>query len=162
MAAGSDRSPASAAVADFVDDAEALRVCHATERHGLGVRTLVGRRAGEVIHRFSGVIGPTILQHTLQVAPGRHIAGTRFIGYLSHSCEPNSRLDMEAFELRALRDVRADGLLTIDYAETEDVLYRQFACHCGAPGCRRWITGRAEGPSAQGLAWLAGEDAGAP
>ena len=47
------------------------------------------------------------------------------------------------------------SLLTIDYAETEDVLYRQFACHCGASVCRHWITGRHEAPNAEGRAYLA-------
>lgn len=148
---------AASAVPDFVDEAEALAVCHATAEHGLGVRTLVGRSAGDVIHHFTGVIGPELRQHTLQVAPGLHISDTTFIGYLSHSCDPNSRLDMARSRLLAMKDVPAEGLLTIDYAGTEDVLYRQFACHCGAERCRRWITGRAEGVNAEGLAWLAGE-----
>lgn len=156
MAAGSDSSTAPA-VQDLVDEAESLCVCHATARHGLGVRTLIGRLAGEVIHRFSGVIGPELRQHSLQVAADRHISETRFIGYLSHSCDPNCRLDMERFELVALKDVPGDDLLTIDYAVTEDMLYRQFDCHCEAAACRRWITGRAEQVNAEGLAWLAGE-----
>ena len=54
--------------------------------------------------------------------------------------------------------VRAGGLLTIDYAATEDVLYRQFACGCGAAACRRWITGRAEAANAEGREYLAGLD----
>lgn len=156
MAAGSDSSTAPVAQ-DLVFEGEALCVCHATARHGLGVRTLVGRLAGEVIHRFAGVIGPELRQHSLQVAAGRHISETQFIGYLSHSCDPNCRLDMESFGLVALRDVPGDDLLTIDYAATEDVLYRQFDCNCGADDCRRWITGRAEQVNTEGLAWLAGE-----
>lgn len=155
MAAGSDSTTASA-VPDLVDAAEGLRVCHATAEHGLGVRTLVARRAGETIHHFTGTIGQDLRQHTLQVGPGRHISDTRFIGFLSHSCDPNCRLDMDRFELVALRDVQPDGLLTIDYAATEDVLYRQFACHCAAAACRRWITGRIETANAEGRAWLAG------
>ena len=157
MAAGSELSAESAAVADIVDPVEGLKVTHATARHGLGVWTLRARMAGDVVHRFSGLVGPELKQHTLQVAPGQHIADTKFIGYLSHSCDPNCRLDMSRFVVIALRDVRQDGLLTIDYAATEDVLYRQFACHCGAPGCRRWITGRAEAANAEGRAWLEGQ-----
>jgi len=34
----------------------------------------------------------------------------------------------------------------MDYAETEDVLFRQFACCCGSEKCRVWITGRKEQP----------------
>ena len=134
---------------------EALEVLDTSSQHGLGVRTLVPRRAGEVVHRFTGVITPELRLHSLQVTDTLHIADTKYIGYLSHSCDPNCRLDMERFEVQALKDVEADGLLTIDYAATEDVLYRQFECHCGAATCRRWITGRAEEPSAEGLAYLA-------
>lgn len=148
------------AIADGMAADDGLMVCDTDSPHGLGVRTGSARRAGETIHRFTGEIGPELRQHTLQVAPGLHISGTRIIGYLSHSCEPNSALDMGRFELVALKDVRAGELLTIDYAATEDTLYRQFACHCGAAGCRRWITGRAEPANAEGRAWLAGEVAG--
>lgn len=132
-----------------------LEVCDTDSEYGLGVRTLVERRKGEVIHHFTGVLTPELLQHTLQVSPGLHIAETKIIGFLSHSCEPDCRLDMGRSELVALRDIRAGDLLTIDYAETEDVLYRQFACHCGAAGCRHWITGRQEAPNAEGGAYLA-------
>ena len=134
---------------------EALEVCDTDSEYGLGVRTLIPRHRSEVIHRFTGVVTPELRQHTLQVSPGLHISETKIIGFLSHSCEPDCRLDMERSELVALRDIRPGDLLTIDYAETEDVLYRQFACHCGAAVCRHWITGRAEGASPEGLAYLA-------
>ena len=138
-----------------MDEADGLQVLHTQGPHGMGVRNLVARQAGEVIHRFSGVIGPELKQHTLQVSPGRHISETQVVGFLSHSCDPDCRLDMDAFELVALRDITAGDLLTIDYAATEDVLFRQFACHCGAANCRHWITGRAEGPDEDGQLYLA-------
>ncbi|WP_296600735.1 SET domain-containing protein-lysine N-methyltransferase [Phenylobacterium sp.] len=134
---------------------EALEVCDTDSEYGLGVRTLRARRKGEVIHRFTGVVGPELKQHSLQVQPGLHISETSIIGFLSHSCDPDCRLDMERSELVALRDIPAGDLLTIDYAETEDVLFRQFACHCGARTCRHWITGRLEGPNAEGRAYIA-------
>ena len=137
-----------------MDEVDLLQVWHTSGPHGRGVRTLVDRRAGEVVHRFTGVIGPELKQHTLQVAPGQHISETRVIGYLSHSCDPNCRLDMDAFDLIALGDIAEGELLTIDYAATEDVLYRQFACHCGAASCRHWITGRLEGPDEDGTIYL--------
>lgn len=149
-------SPGSVMVATAVDQAPGLQLCHPDQRHGLGVRTLVARAAGEVIEAFSGSVGPEIRQHSLQTADGRHISDTRFVGFLSHGCDPNCRLDMSRFELIALRDVPAGGVLTVDYAHTEDRLYRQFACHCGSQDCRHWITGRAEALDAEGLAYLAG------
>lgn len=134
---------------------ETLEVLDTSSETGLGVRTLTPRRAGEVVHQFTGLITPELRLHSLQVTETLHISDTQYIGFLSHSCDPNCRLDMSKFEVQALRDAAAGDLLTIDYAATEDVLYRQFACHCGAATCRRWITGRAEGANAEGRAYLA-------
>ncbi|MBL8554961.1 MAG: SET domain-containing protein-lysine N-methyltransferase [Phenylobacterium sp.] len=136
--------------------AETLRICRPDDARGLGVETIVARSRGEVLHVFTGEIGPEISQHSLQVDETNHIADTEFIGYLSHACAPNCRLDMRAFQLVALKDMPAGELLTIDYAATEDRLFRQFACHCGAPQCRRWVTGRAEPPNVEGQAHLKG------
>ncbi|SKB46992.1 SET domain-containing protein-lysine N-methyltransferase [Sphingopyxis flava] len=131
------------------DDAFPLVV---TERPRLGLCVLarVPFAVGEVLDRFCGEVGPELRQHSLQVRPGLHISGTRFIGYLSHGCDPNCRLDMARFELVAQRDIAAGDLLTIDYAATEDVLFRQFACTCDVDACRRWVTGRSEAVDAEG------------
>lgn len=139
----------------ITDNADVLEVLDVDSQYGLGVRTLVPWWAGDVVHRFTGLVSAELKLHSLQVNEHLHISETRFIGFLSHACDPNVRLDMSRFEVVALKDVAAGDLLTIDYAATEDILYRQFACHCGAAACRRWITGRAEGANAEGRAYLA-------
>ena len=135
---------------------EKMAVVWLDEHRGRGVRALAPLAAGSMIHRFSGEIVSEIGQHTLQITPTQHISGTSIIGFLSHGCAPNARLDMESFALVAITDIAEGEVLTIDYALTEDTLFRQFACHCKAPGCRGWVTGRAEGPSPEGQAYLAG------
>ena len=120
---------------------DTLELCFGPE-FGIGVRTLVGAAEGDLLDRFDGRIEPHVSQHSLQVAPGAHIVDTRFIGYLSHGCEPNCALDMPARSLVALRDIAAGELLRIDYSATEDTLFADFACACGAETCRDWITGR--------------------
>jgi len=142
---------------EFVPGTEAsdtLAVC-VLPNLGLCVRSLSDAVQGAVLDRFTGDIGPEITQHSLQVRPGVHISNTRFIGYLSHSCDPNCWLDMERFELIALRDIAAGELLSVDYAATEDRLHVQFACHCGAPECRQWIVGRYDSIDVAGLDHLA-------
>ncbi len=137
------------------EDDEALQVVRLDENRGLGVRARQDFTAGGVMHRFAGVVSEDICQHSLQVDARRHISGTRYIGYLSHGCDPNAGLDMADFTLIARRAIAAGDIVTIDYAETEDRLHRQFACRCGAATCRGWITGRDEQPNQDGLAWLA-------
>ena len=125
------------------------------EEFGLCVRALVPFSTGDVLDRFTGRITRELTQHSLQVDGERHICDTRFIGYLSHGCDPNCRLDMERFELVALRDIAAGDLLTVDYAHTEEHLFAQFACNCGSPTCRGWISGSKDVPTPAGLQHLA-------
>ena len=134
-------------------DDPCLTVCRDADV-GLCVRALGAVAAGAVLESFDGDIGPHISQHSLQVRPGLHISGTRHIGYLSHGCDPNCRLDMTRFQLVALRAIAAGERLTIDYAATEDRLHVQFACACGAPSCRGWITGRDEPANGAGQDFL--------
>lgn len=136
------------------EEDEALEVVRLGEHHGLGVCARRAFPRGAVIHRFAGVVSERICQHSLQVDAARHISGTRYVGYLSHGCDPNAGLDMATFTLVARRDIAPGEAVTIDYAETEDRLHRQFACRCGAAICRGWITGRAEPPNEEGRAWL--------
>lgn len=122
---------------------------------GRGIRAKVDFPRGTLVARFTGQLMSGVLQHTLQVSPTSHVHDPYFIGLLSHSCAPNSFLDMTQLEMLALTDIRAGNILTVDYALTEDVLHRQFPCDCGAGNCRHWITGRREPPNAEGLSHLA-------
>lgn len=144
---------------DIDTSAEKLKVCN-VEGVGLGVRSLAAFSKGDILDQFTGKISSRIKQHSLQVDEGQHISGTQFIGYLTHSCDPNAWLDMTKFELVARRPIRRGEVITIDYAETEDRLFVQFACVCGSTNCRHWITGRKEAVNAVGVDYLAVKSAG--
>ncbi len=155
--------PAALPISILPTGGETAEVVWLDEHRQRGIRALADFAAGAVIHRFAGEIVDEIGQHTLQISETQHISGTSIIGYLSHGCMPNCRLDMTRFELVAISDIAAGEALTIDYALTEDRLYRQFACHCGAERCRHWISGRIEPTSTEGLDSLqrASEDSAA-
>lgn len=104
--------------------------------------------------RVSGHLLPYRCRHTRQLAPGIHVYDPRFCGLLNHACDPNVFLDMSELWLWALKDIKQGDRLMIDLAATEDRLQRQFACHCGCPGCRGWITGYDEVPNANGQLFL--------
>jgi hypothetical protein len=95
---------------------------------------------------MAGEVIDTIRQHTLQIIPGKHLFDPYFSGYFLHSCSPNISLNMEAMTVTALEDIDANSFLYMDYAETEDYLFKQFPCSCGSPDCRGWISGRKDIP----------------
>lgn len=133
---------------------EDFTVCRQEDGKGAGVYTKRSFQRGELVARITGNIVPHIAQHTLQITPTTHLHDQYFTGYLLHSCSPNIFLDMNEFEIWALRDIEAGQSLTMDYSSTEDVLFKQFPCLCETPNCRYWISGRKEKVSEEGLAYI--------
>jgi hypothetical protein len=44
----------------------------------------------------------------------------------------------------AIKPVAVGEFITMDYAQTEDYLFRTFPCQCGAENCRGIVKGRKE------------------
>jgi D-alanine-D-alanine ligase len=59
----------------------------------------------------------------------------------NHSCAANTRYD--GLDVVATRVIAAGEELTLDYAELLSEAAEPFTCHCGAPGCRGRVAGRA-------------------
>ena len=134
--------PASYGLDPLFPKAEDFEVVYKDEMSGQGVICYRAFKRGEVIASMSGEVINEIRQHTLQIAPDRHLFDPYFSGYFLHSCEPNISLDMENMTVTALKDIPANSYLYMDYAETEDHLFKQFPCACGAKGCRGWVGGK--------------------
>ena len=109
---------------------------------GLGVITFRSFKKGEVIAKMAGEVVEDIRQHTLQISSTEHLFDPHFSGYFLHSCAPNISLNMKTMTVTALTDIPEGAYLYMDYAETEDHLFKQFPCSCGADTCRGWIGGR--------------------
>lgn len=62
--------------------------------------------------------------------------------FINHSCDPNSWLE-DAYTVSAMKPIKKDEEITIDYALFEHEIGKiEIAdCRCGAPSCRRQITG---------------------
>jgi hypothetical protein len=118
-------------------------------RDGICGKGVISRRSfkkGELVAMITGKPVLEIMQHTLQLEPNLHLYDPWFSGYFLHSCNPNVTVNMQARTVHALRDIQHNEYILMDYAETEDILFKQFHCECGAVNCRGWITGRAELP----------------
>lgn len=57
----------------------------------------------------------------------------------NHSCSPNTAY--KGLNLVAIRQISAGEELTMDYSELLNESAETFDCQCGAPGCRKKITG---------------------
>ena len=114
------------------------------ETKGNGIYVNRPFKKGEIVARMTGITVPYVLQHTLQITPNLHLYDPHFSGLLLHSCDPLVLLDMNTLEIWALQDIEKGQALTMDYASTEDLLFRQFPCVCGSINCREWVTGRKE------------------
>ena len=107
------------------------------------------------IAKVSGYAVTERSRQTLQLSGRIHLYDCWFCGLLRHSCNPNVFLDTTYLELWTVQPIVAGTELTLDYASTEDSLFRQFACQCGELNCRGWITGRQEPLNAEGQAFMA-------
>ncbi|TKB10679.1 SET domain-containing protein-lysine N-methyltransferase [Desulforhopalus sp. IMCC35007] len=116
------------------------------ENAGQGVICYRFFEKGTVIAKIARNPVSDLRQHTLQLSKTLHNFDPYFSGYFLHSCDPNVSVDMEKMTVTALKDIEANSYIYMDYAETEDYLFRQFPCSCGADKCRSWITGRLELP----------------
>jgi len=112
------------------------------DKRGQGVLVLREFSQGSVLFRMNGTLKTEMTLHSLQMGPGLHLDDPYFAGKVLHSCEPNSWLDTETRLYIATRDIAAGELLTMDYDETEDILFRAFPCCCGSDRCRGTIGGR--------------------
>src|SRR5690606_29198174 len=72
---------------------------------GWGIYTRKAHSAGTELCAFSGVLMSEITQYTLQVSKELHMHDPYFTGILTHSCDPNAKLDMVNLKLIALKDV---------------------------------------------------------
>ena len=116
-----------------------------SESVGEGVIALVPFAAGDEVFAFRGNVADERTLYSLQLPDGRHLHDPWFMGKVLHHCDPNCTVDMHRLVFTARRDIATGERITMDYHETEDVLFRSFTCRCGAPNCRGRITGRLAG-----------------
>ena len=123
--------------------------------HGRGLFAREAFAAGEVVCVKGGYVFD---RETLKSMPDWYraaeiqVAEDLFIGPLAeeeregsmifsnHSCEPNVGVRGQIVFV-AVRDIGAGEELTHDWATTDDDDY-ELECRCGAPACRKLITGR--------------------
>ncbi len=109
---------------------------------GIGVFAREAISTGETLIALAHVFVEHAQRHTIQLDAHLHQAGTGEIDdFLNHSCAPNSALDFERLELRAVRPIAAGEELSFNYLTSEWDMASPFTCVCGAPHCHGLIRG---------------------
>lgn len=112
------------------------------ENVGEAVVCLTDFAAGDVVFACTGFFSDSVTLFSLQITPTLHLHDPYFYGKLMHSCDPNVRVDVNTRQFIATRAIRAGEPVTLDYAASEDYLFRSFPCRCGAAQCRGVVAGR--------------------
>jgi SET domain-containing protein len=123
--------------------------------HGRGLYAVDEIRAGEIVAVKGGAIvdaaglarildeiSPAEIQieDDLFIAPRNASEMEENILCLNHSCDPNVGVRGQ-ITFVAMRDIPAGAELTIDYAMIDGDPQERMDCSCGAPRCRKTITG---------------------
>jgi uncharacterized protein len=128
----------------------------ASQIHGRGLFAMADIAKGEIVIVKGGHIvdrktlreeltprlGPMEIQiaKDLFIAPVTEEERELSMLYSNHSCDPNLGIRGE-ITLVAMRDINAGEELTHDWAMTDDNGY-SVECKCGAPNCRKILTGK--------------------
>ena len=116
-------------------------------REAISAGEIVAVKGGTIMDaaslaRVREAVSPAEIQieDGLYIAPGRVEEVEANLLCLNHSCHPNVGVRGQ-ITFVAMRDIPAGAELTIDYAMIDGHPDERMACSCGAPQCRRIITG---------------------
>ena len=108
-----------------------------------GLFALVSIDRNEILINLNGentFLSPT--KRSLQIGKRKHVFGRdETVGFVNHSCEPNSFLDFSCLCVRALRNIQRGEEVKVNYAATEYEMHDSFRCNCGSSRCLRMIRG---------------------
>jgi hypothetical protein len=121
---------------------ERFEITRVSPTVGKGVVALCNVGIGDVVFAFAGTEVSDATQFSLQDSEGNHIHDPYFMGLVLHACDPNCIVDMKRRVFIARRPIVPHDLVTMDYEQTEDRLFRAFDCHCNSESCRGRIAGR--------------------
>lgn len=113
---------------------------------GIGVYATQQILAGETI--MVGVIKEELsgnTSHATQISLNRYVIFDGDIIFINHSCAPNAGIKINAQggqDIVAMRKISSGEEICFDYAmRNYSVDYFSDECKCGAPKCRKRITG---------------------
>lgn len=124
------------------------QIVRTPEAIGEGIISLINLNVDDIAFKWTGFMVFDQSLHSLQHKKNIFVHDPFFSGKILHDCSPNLKLDMETLTAYVIKPIRALDRLTCDYEDSEDRLYNQFQCSCGAKDekgnniCKGWISGK--------------------
>jgi hypothetical protein len=106
-----------------------------------GVISLISLIPEDIAFRWTGYFLTFQTLHSLQYKEGLYCHDPIFCGKILHSCDPNLKLNMEEMTAIVIKPIKVFDRLTLNYNDTESVLYNAFNCTCGSEKCIGWVEG---------------------
>ena len=105
---------------------------------GLGLCAIsrVTFNPGESIFTLSGQVINKPTLGSLKLSEHLHLHDSYFLGYVSHSCNPNCTANIKTLIIECIEPIKLGDKITMDYMQTETALYRSFQCVCRNDHCR--------------------------
>jgi SET domain-containing protein len=116
-------------------------------REAISAGEIVAVKGGAIMDAASfALVREQVSPAEIQIEDGLYIAPRSAeevegnILCLNHSCHPNVGVRGQ-ITFVAMRDIPAEAELTIDYAMIDGESAERMECSCGAPECRKVVTG---------------------
>ena len=129
-----------------------LEVRLAPDKGGYAVYALTAFKKDELLAMWGGRVA-TLAEvlalpreeqgHTIQIHDDLYLAPLDMVepaDCVNHSCDPNAGICGQ-IALMAMREIAQGEEVTFDYAMADSSSFDEFECACGAPCCRRRVSG---------------------
>ncbi|MGQ0771247.1 MAG: SET domain-containing protein-lysine N-methyltransferase [Nitrososphaerota archaeon] len=118
-------------------------------KKGIGLITKKPFKKEEIVIKEAGIIIRSRKDATInsvQIGPNRFVDAklSKFTDHINHSCDPNTRYDIDTFEFIAIKDIKIGDEITFNYLSTDWDLKSDgldFDCFCGSSNCLGHISG---------------------
>lgn len=102
-------------------------------------------KPGDVVTVFSAAsLQDHADRYTVQKNEKEHIVlSPDYLKYMNHSCDPNCYIDIDHFQLIAIKPISKGDEFSFFYPSTEWDMAEPFHCHCNTNKCLKEIQGAA-------------------
>jgi SET domain-containing protein len=106
--------------------------------HGIGIFTNTPIKNGEVFYTIPRDRTYRKARKRCAKIGNIWIEDKKVLNWVNHSCNPNSKIDIKNASLIAIRDIKPDEEITVDYNKTETGGVK-VKCNCKSEKCRGYF-----------------------